>query len=59
VPKLARRRGSDAENQERVELDLAEGVCRRCKNNSPSLLSCIGKRTKEGRGSEFGTVHSG
>jgi len=28
--------------------------------NSPSVLSCIGKRTKEGcdRGSEVGTVHS-
>jgi len=29
--------------------------------NSPSFLSCIGKRTKEGcnRGSEVETVHSG
>jgi len=41
-------------------LDHAEGVRRRCKN-SPSVLSCIGKRTREGfdRGSEVETVHSG
>jgi len=33
-----------------------------CKKNSPSVLSCIGKRTREGcdRGSEeVGTVQSG
>jgi len=38
----------------------AEGVHRRCMKNS-SVLSCIGKRTKEGcdRGSEVETVHSG
>jgi len=31
------------------------------KNSSPSVLSCIGKRTREGcdRDSEVGTVHSG
>jgi len=40
---------------------LAEGVRRRCMKDSPSVLSCIGKRTREGcdRGSEVGTVHSG
>jgi len=40
------------------ESDPAEGVRRRCLKNSPSVLSCIGKRTKEGcdRGSEVGTV---
>jgi len=38
-----------------------EGVRRRCMKNSPSVISCIGKRTKEGcdRGSEVGIVHSG
>jgi len=43
------------------ELDLAKGVHRRCKKNSPSVLSCIGKRTKEScdRGSEVRTVQSG
>jgi len=47
-------------NQGGGELDPAEGVCRRCMKNS-SVLSCIGKRTKEGcdRGSEVETVHSG
>jgi len=30
------------------ESDPAEGVRRRCVKNSPSFLSCIGKRTKEG-----------
>jgi len=42
------------------ESDPAEGVLGRCKN-SPSVLSCIGKRTREGcdRDSEVGTVHSG
>jgi len=41
------------------ELDPAEGIRRRCKKNSPSVLFCIGKRTREGcdRGSEVGTVH--
>jgi len=43
------------------ESDPVEGVCRRYKKNSPSILSCIGKRTKEGcdHGSEVGIVHSG
>jgi len=43
------------------ESDPAEGVRRRCMWNSPSVLSCIGKRIKEGcdRGSEVETVHSG
>jgi len=27
---------------------LQRGVRRRCKKNSPSVLSCIGKRTREG-----------
>jgi len=42
------------------EPDLAKGVHRHCMKNSPSLLSCIGKRTKEGcdHGSEVGTVYS-
>jgi len=30
------------------ESDPAEDVRRRCMKNSPSFLSCIGKRTKEG-----------
>jgi len=44
------------DNPGREELDLSKGVCRRCKKNSPSVLSCIGKRTREGcdRGSEVG-----
>jgi len=43
------------------ESDPAESVRKRCKKNSLSVLSCIGKRTREGcdRGSEVGTVHSG
>jgi len=43
------------------ELDPAEGVRRRCMKNSPSVLSCIGKKAREGcdRGSKVGTVHSG
>jgi len=38
----------------------AEGVRRRCKTNSPSVLSCICKRTREGcdRGNEDKTVYS-
>jgi len=61
VTKIARRRGSDADNPGGGESDPAEGVRTRCKKNSPSVLSCIGKRTREGcdRGSEVGTVHSG
>jgi len=30
------------------ESDPAEGVHRHCKKNSPSVLFCIGKRTKAG-----------
>jgi len=43
------------------ESNPAEGVRKRCMMNSPSVLSCIGKRTKEGcdRGNEVETVHSG
>jgi len=29
------------------ELDPAVDVCRRCKKNSPSVSSCISKRTKK------------
>jgi len=32
------------ENPGGSELDPAEGVRRRCKKNSPSVLSCMGKR---------------
>jgi len=43
------------------ESDPAEDVRRRCKKNSPSVLSYTGKMTREGcdRGSEDGTVYSG
>jgi len=43
------------------ESDPAEGVCRRCKKNSHSVLSCIGKRTREGcdRGSEVTAYETG
>jgi len=49
------------DSQGGIESDPAEGVCKRCMKNSPSVLSCIGKRTREGcdRGSEVGTIHSG
>jgi len=42
------------------ESNPAEGVRGRCKMKSPSVLSCIGKTTREGcdRGREVGTVHS-
>jgi len=61
MPKMARRRGSDARQSRRRRVRSCRGVCRRCKNNSPSVLSCIGKRTKEScdRGSEVKIVHSG
>jgi len=51
----------ETDNPEGGELDPAEGVRRCCNKNSSSVLSCIGKRTKEGcnRGSEVETVHSG
>jgi len=44
-----------------IQKEVTEGVRWRCKKNFPSVLSCIGKRTKEGwdRGSEVETVHSG
>jgi len=43
------------------ESDPVESVHRRYKKNFSSVLSCIGKRTREGcdRGSEVCTVHSG
>jgi len=49
------------DNPEGGELDSAEDDRRRCKKNSPSVLSCIGKRTREGcdRGSEIVIVHIG
>jgi len=34
-------------DSQRDESDPAEGVRRRCMKNSPSFLSCIGKRTKK------------
>jgi len=48
------------DNPEGSELDPANDVSKHCKKNSPSVLSCIDKRTKEGcdRGGEVGTVHS-
>jgi len=58
-----RRLGGEAQMQRNPgggELDPAESVRRRCKKNSPSVLSCIDRRIKEGcdRGSVVGTVHS-
>jgi len=49
------------DNLEGGELHPADDGHRRCKKNYPSVLSCIGKRTKEvcDRGSEVGTVYSG
>jgi len=35
------------DNPEGGKLDPTEGICRRCKKNSSSVLSCIGKRTRE------------
>jgi len=48
------------DNPGRGELDHAECVRRRFKKNSPYVLSCIGKRTREGcdRGSEILTIHT-
>jgi len=42
------------------ELDLVQGGCMRCKKNSPLVLSCIGKRKRDGCdcGSEAGTIYS-
>jgi len=61
LPKMGRRKGSYARQSRKGELYPAEGVRRRCKKNSPSVLSRIGKRTREGcdRGSEVETVHGG
>jgi len=44
-----------------AELDPAVDDCRLYKNNSPSFLSYLDKRTKEGcdRNCEVGIVHSG
>jgi len=36
------------DNPEEGELDPAESARKHCKKNSPSILSCIVKRTKEG-----------
>jgi len=49
------------DNPEGDASNPVEGVRRRCMKNSPSVLSCIGKRTREGsdRGSKIGTVHNG
>jgi len=43
------------------ELVSAVNVRRRCKKNSTSILSCIGKKEEEGcdRGDEVGIVQSG
>jgi len=49
------------DNPDGGELDPAQDVRTSCKKISPSVLSCIGKSTREGlnRGSEVGTVHNG
>jgi len=57
VPKRARREAQIRDNPEGGELHLAKEVRRRCKKNSPSVLSCTDKRTKDwivhsGRGGE-------
>jgi len=61
VPKMAAGEAQMRNSQEGGESDHARGARRRCMKNSPSVLSCIGKRIKEGcdRGSEVGTVYSG
>jgi len=62
VPKMACRRGSYAgQSRRRGVGSCRECVRRRYMKNSPSFLSCIGRRAKEGcdRGSEVETVHSG
>jgi len=48
------------DNPEEGELDTANDFHRRCKKN-PSVLPCIGNRTREGcdHGSEVWAVHSG
>jgi len=57
LPKMARRRGSDAGQFRKRWVRSSRGVRRHCKKNSSSVLSCI--REGCGRGSEVGTVHSG
>jgi len=49
------------DSQGGCESDPAEGVRKHCMKNSPSVFSCISKRTREGcdRGSEIKTVYSG
>jgi len=49
------------ENPGGGESDSVEGVRRRCKKYSTSVLSCIGRRTRKGcdRGSEIEAVHPG
>jgi len=49
------------DNPEGGELDAADDVRRRCKKNSPSVLPCISKRTREGcdYGSKIWAVHNG
>jgi len=61
VPKMRAGEAQMRCNLEGGELDPSEGVRRRCKKNTPSVLTCIGRRTREGcdRGSEVETVHSG
>jgi len=47
------------DNPEGGKLDLADDVRKRFKKNSPSVLSCIGKRTKScDRGKEIWTVYN-
>jgi len=48
APKMARGEAWMRDNPKGSELDHAESVRKRCKKNSPSVLSCIGKRTREG-----------
>jgi len=48
------------DNPERDELDPAVNIAGAARRISPSVLSCINEKTKEGcyRGSEVGTFHS-
>jgi len=41
VPKMVRRKGSMRDNSKGGKLDPADDVRRRCKKNSPSVISCI------------------
>jgi len=60
LPKMAHQEVRMWANPEWDELNPADDVRRRCKNNCSCFLSCIDKRTKDGcdRGSEVGTVQS-